>query len=468
VAAATSPVPAAGTRVGLLGADRLREEIAAGRIESVLLALPDGQGRLKGKQFDARYFLERIAADDGAAAPEFCAYLLATDIEMRPVSGYALTSWGGGYGDIQLAPDLGTARLLPWQPGTALVLADALGPGGGPLPFAPRTVLHRQLELLAAQGLEVRVGVETEFVLYHGTLAQAAAADYRGLRPVTWDNRDYALDQPKVVTEFSARLRTVLAAAGLPVEAVKLESAPGQVEVTFPYGEAMAACEGHLLFKHAVRTVAEDFDLAASFMAAPEQGVGSGLHLHVSLWCDGNPVLAGTSGRDPLSPLGGHAVAGLLAALPQLVPLYAPTPNSYKRFADHSFAPTRFAWGVDNRTCGVRVVGHGAGRHLEVRLPGADANPFLALAAVLAGARYGIEQGSEPPKPVAGDAYTSDSPPVPRSLEAALAAFGESAVAMDLLGHTVVAHYAYAARVELDVHHSRVTDVERIRGFAQT
>jgi glutamine synthetase len=456
---------------GLLSLDHLRQQVASGRIDTVLLAVADGQGRLKGKEYDAGVYLDRIA---GGGAAEMCAYVFATDVEMRPVDGFALTSWDGGYGDVPLEPVAGNARLLPWLPRTALVLADAQGHGGEPLAVSPRTMLRRQLDQLAEHGLRARVGVETEFVLYHGSLSEAAARGFTGLTPVTWDNRDYALDHPYPLSRFSRRLRTALAGAGLPVEAVKTEGAPGQVEVTFPYGDALAACDGHLLFKHAARTVAERCGLAATFMAAPTDGVGNGCHLHLSLWQSGpdgrgeQPVLADPADGEELSALGRRAVAGLLDALPQLVPLFAPTVNSYKRYQDHSFAPTRFSWGRDNRGCAVRVVGHGRGLHLEIRLPGADANPYLALSAVLAAIRHGLEHDRQPPKPSAGDAYRDgEAPAVPRTLQDALSAFQNSALAARLLGAEVAAHYAQSARIELDALRTQVTDVERRRGFAQ-
>ena len=445
--------------------DELRAQVAAGQVDAVLLAVVDGPGRLKGKEYDARFFLDWMA--DPAATAEMCAYVFATDIAMTPVDGFALTSWAEGYGDLRLTPDLGTARRLPWLPRTAIVLADALDRDGGLLPVAPRTVLRRELDLLAGLGYELRAGLETEFILYHGTAGQLAARDFRLLRPVTWDNRDYALDFPQPLADFTRRLREVLAQAGLPVEAVKTEGAPGQVEITFPYGDPQAACAGHVLFKHAVRVVAERHGLAATFMAAPEDGTGSGLHLHLSLWQGDRPAFAPGPGQR-LAPVAGHAVAGLLEALPQLAPLYAPNVNSYKRYADHSFAPTRMVWGFDNRSCAVRAVGHGSGTHLEVRLPGADANPYLALAAAVAAIRHGLEHELKPSEPSVGDGYQElNAPPVPRALEDALAAFEAGPLAARLLGEQVAGHYAAAARIESAHHRRQVTDVERSRGFVQ-
>ena len=454
------------TPTGLIRFDDLRAQVAAGRIDAVLLAVVDGQGRLKGKEYDARFFLDKLTAPGGAA--EMCAYVFATDIAMTPVDGFELTSWARGYGDLQLAADLASARRLPWLAGTAVVFADALDPDGALLPVAPRSVLRRQLELLGGLGLQVKAGLETEFVLYHGTTGTLASRGYRRMQPVTWDNRDYALDFPQTVTDYTCRLRDVLAQAGLPVEAVKTEGAPGQLEITFPYGDPEAACEGHVLFKHAARTVADRQGLAATFMAAPDNTTGSGLHLHLSLWRGEEAAFAPEPG-EPLAAVTGHAVAGLLQALPQLGPLYAPNVNSYKRYADHSFAPTRMVWGFDNRSCAVRAVGHGRGAHLEVRLPGADANPYLALAAAVAAIRHGIEQELKPPQPCTGDGYLDlDAPPVPGALEEALAAFESDPLPARLLGEEVTGHYAQAARVEIGYHRRQVTDAERTRGFAQT
>ena len=443
----------------------LHQLVNAHRIDTVLLAAVDVQGRLKGKAYDAQILLERLRS--GRISPEMCGYVIGTDLGMAAPQAGAF-SWENGFGDIALLPDTHRARVLPWLPGTALVLADPIL-GGWPHPLAPVTVLNEQLTLLAGLGLSAALGIETEFVLYEGTARDAAAASWRRLRPATWDNRDYALDQPGPVTEFGRRLRQVLAGAGLPVEAVKLEGAPGQVEVTFPYGEPRAACEQHVLFKHATRVVAEELGLAPSFMAAPATGVGSGMHLHISLHSDRGPVLAsGEGGGTVLSEVGEQAVAGLLEVLPVTAPLWAPYVNSYRRYGDRSFAPARFTWDRDNRSCAVRVVGHDRSLRLEVRLPGADANPMLAVAAVLAGIRHGITAGLKPRPASAGDSYQdTDAAPVPRSLTEALAAFETSVLAAELLGMRAVAHLAAVARLDLDHHAARVTDAELERGFAQ-
>ncbi|TJZ44114.1 glutamine synthetase [Streptomyces piniterrae] len=454
---------------GLLSLDELRAEIAAGRIDTVRAAVTDAQGRLKGKLYDAGHFLDQIA---GSGA-EMCAYVLATDVEMRPLDGFALSSWSTGYQDLRVRPDLGTLRRLPWLPGTALVHADAVDHEDRPVTVAPRQLLRRTLDRLAGLGLAVKAGLETEFVVYHGSYEEAAAAGHQGLRPLTRDNLDYALDHHPAQDAYLRDLARALAGAGLPVEAVKTESAPGQVEVTFPYGDALAACDAHLLFKHAARTVGARAGLAPTFMAAPETGLANGLHLHISLWRDGRPVLAqprsGLRGSEQRpSELARHAIAGLLSGLPSLAPLYAPTPNSYKRFLPDSFAPTGLAWGIDNRTCAVRVVGHGDGLHLEVRVPGADANPYLALAAALAAVTDGIEAKREPPAPHTGNAYQArDVPRLPATLGEALAEFGRSALAQEAFGPEVVEHYTHLGRIERDVQRRTVTDAERQRWFSR-
>ncbi|MGX8903937.1 glutamine synthetase family protein [Streptomyces netropsis] len=442
-------------------ADPLRELIETDRISTVLLAVPDLQGRLKGKAHDAQHYLRHVAGE-GAEA---CAYVLATDVDMRPVDGYALSSWDTGYGDLRLIPDPATLRVLPWASRTALVFADAHDLDGQPVQVAPRQVLRRQLEEFAARlGIAAKVGLEAEFFLY--PCDPARIADGRPLVPVSPHNLDYALDHPAPLAPYLRTLPEHLRLAGMPVEAVKTEGAPGQVEVTFPYGDPLEACDNHLVFKHGARAVADGQGLVPTFMAAPATGLASGLHIHLSLWNGDKPVLADSTGE--LSPLALQAIAGLLDALPQLAPLYAPTPNSYRRFRPDSFAPTHFTWGHDNRACAVRVTGHGRGRHLEIRLPGADANPYLALAAVLAAAHHGIRDALTPPPASTGNAYkTTARAPVPASLDQALAAYVDGGLAEHLLTPTVARHYRTAAQVELDVSRYEVPDSERRRGFTR-
>lgn len=422
------------------------QAIESGHIDLGILAGIDMQGRLKGKLFDAAFFGD-IVQDRRDA--EMCAYVWATDMRMRPVDGYALTSWRSGYGDVRMRPDLDTIRLLSWQPRTAIALADPVDHDGRPVAVAPRILLRHQLDQLAARGLHVKAGIETEFTLYQGTAAALDAGNYRDLRPVTWDNRDYAIDHPAQLSQFLRRLRRALAAADLPPEALKTEAANGQVELTFPYGDALQACDQHVLGKHATRTIADRSGMSATFMAVPVAGVGNGLHVHVSLHGP-EPLMAQESDPHQLSTLAQQVVAGLLAVLPELVPLYAPSVNSFRRYQKGSFAPTAFVWGRDNRTCAVRVVGQGSGLHLEVRVPGADANPYLVVAAIAAAARYGIDEKLLPPAPYEGNGYQASGHHIPATLAEAAATFGGSGLARDLLGPEVHAHYAHAATIELE------------------
>ena len=463
---APAPVPEQGGRPGKgLSPSDLRNLVKAGAIDTVLLAVPDLQGRLKGKRYDANHFLKRVA-HDGA---EVCAYVLATDVDMSPADGFALTSWETGYQDLSVQPALSTLCVVPWLPRTVAVLGDAVHHDGTLIDIAPRQILHQQLTRLSRHGLHPKVGIETEFVLYKGTYADAEQAGYQGLRPLTTENLDYALDHDLVSDRYLRRLQRALAGAGMPVEAIKTEAGPGQVEVTFPYGGALTACDRHPLFKHAVRTLGSRAGLAPTFMAAPETGRANGLHLHVSLWSKAIGQLHEPGSEHELSQVGQHAIAGLLVGLPELGPFYAPNVNSYKRFTPGSFAPTTFTWGRDNRTCAVRVVGRGEGLHLEIRVPGADANPYLALSAVLAAMDHGLERKLALGPEATGNAYRArgTEASVPSTLGLSLTAFQNSALAQEAFGTEVVEHYARLAQLELAHDERLVTDAERQRWLAR-
>ncbi|KFF98030.1 hypothetical protein IQ62_27340 [Streptomyces scabiei] len=440
--------------------DGLRKAVEDGEVTTVMVAVPDMAGRLKGKRFDAQVFVDRMLS-----GVEMCAYILATDTGMNPVDGFDLTGWESGYGDLRVQPDLHTIRRLPYEPGTVLVHADPVYPDGTFVDVAPRQILRAQLARLQALGLETKTGLESEFVLYEGTPQRAFLNGYQGLRPVSPHNLDYALDHPPALTDFFRHLEDVLRDAGMPAESVKTEGAVGQVEVAFPYGEAMAACDAYTVFKHATRALAARREMTPTWMAVPETGVGSGLHLHVSLW-DGECNLFAPAIDHRRPDYWAQAIAGLVTGLPHLMPLCAPYPNSYKRFASHSFAPTRFTWGIDNRTVAIRGTGHATGRHLEVRVPGADANPYLALAAVCAAIHHGLAIHPGRSDPCVGDAYEDiEAQPMPRDLLDAVVSFDGSEFAEQALGKSVVRHYARAAYHEIDEHLRHVTDVERLRGF---
>ncbi|MFE6484940.1 glutamine synthetase family protein [Streptomyces sp. NPDC057757] len=454
----TSHSPSASSR--LLTRGELGALVQAGEIDTVMLGVPDMLGRLKGKDLNALHFLSQLPAGS-----QMCGYVLASDVDMNPLPGYELTGWHDGYGDLHVIPDVSAIRRLSYLPGTVLIHGDAVHPGGRPVEVAPRQMLRRQLEALAAHGLQARVGLESEFVLYKGTQTRIRRAGYRGLQPVAFDNLDYALDRPPAVSSFFHRLQYALRQAGAPVEAVKPEGAPGQVEVTWPYGDPLRACDAYTVHKHAVRHIAARHRMIPTFMAAPQTGIGSGLHLHLSLWRTTDPVFAMRPEED-LPDLLQHSVAGLVTAMPHLVPLYAPTTNSFARYMPHSFAPTNYSWGRDNRTCAIRLLGHHEHTHLEVRLPGADANPYLALAAAIAAIVHGLTQRPKLPAPCTGNAYQAVDPlPVPRSLEEALTDFTDSQIALHAFGAPVVAHYSHAAEIEIQAQRGQVTDIDRERWF---
>jgi glutamine synthetase len=448
-------------REGMLDLRRLRELVDSGELDTVLVALPDMQGRLQGKRCTARYFLEEVLTH----ATEACNYLLAVDVEMATVSGYRMSSWENGYGDFVLRPDLATLRMVPWHPGTALVLADVERVGGGPVEVAPRQVLHRQLDRLARRGLTAYVGTELEFLLFNDTYEDAWRRGYRELTPANQYNVDYSLLGTGRVEPLLRRIRNAMTGAGMYVESAKGECNPGQHEIAFRYTDALSTCDNHSIYKTGAKEIAAQEGSSITFMAKYNEREGNSCHVHISLRStDGEPVLAG-DGPHGFSPLMEHFLAGQLACLREFTYLLAPNINSYKRFVPGSFAPTVAAWGTDNRTCALRVVGHDESLRVENRVPGGDVNPYLAVAALVAAGLHGIEQELPLEPELLGNAYTTDRPTVPGTLADAAAAFGESKVARAAFGDEVVEHYLNAARVELADFGAAVTDWERIRGF---
>ncbi|MFK0279526.1 glutamine synthetase family protein [Streptomyces sp. NPDC090499] len=438
---------------GRIDLEALKDPMLQGGIRTVMAAIPDMRGHLKGKRLSSLALLNRLGEDGGNRVAEACAYILATNADMDPLSGFDLTSWTDGFQDMGVEADWPSLRVLPYMSSLALVHCDAVDLDGAPIEVAPRQILRRQLERLAELGYQAQIGLESEFVLY------------TGLEPAVGRNIDYGLDLPPQTANFLGHLETVLPDAGVPVEAVKPEGAPGQFEVTFPHDKAsvMEACDNYTVYRHALRHVAQQHGMTASFMAAPETGVGSGLHLHLSLWRNSQPVFATASHRDMPTEAMRHSVAGLMDAMPHLTPLYTPTTNSYKRYATpRSFAPYFMSWGPDNRGCAIRVTGHGQGTHLEIRLGGADANPYLLTAATLASIAHGLDHKLTPPPPCLGDAYADRSSlPLPRDLAEGLRDFQTSPLAHDLFDTQIVVHYARAAQAEVDEQRCTVTDVER-------
>ncbi len=451
-----------GSRSGMLGVSELERRVRAGEIDTVIVAFADMQGRLTGKRVSARLFLEEVA-EHGA---ECCNYLLAVDVDMNTVSGYAMSSWDSGYGDMVMRPDLRTLRVIPWLPGTAQVMADLHWHDGAPVPAAPRSILRAQLDRLAGRGLSAFVGTELEFMVFDDSFRAAWAAGYRNLAKSSDYNVDYAIHASTRMEPLLRDIRLGMDGAGMYCEGVKGECNPGQQEIAFRYADALATCDNHPVYKNGAKEIADQHGKSLTFMAKFDEREGNSCHIHISLRStDGTPVFA-----DENEPLGMSAMfrsflAGQVSTLRELALCYAPNINSYKRFADGSFAPTAIAWGMDNRTCALRVVGHGNSMRMECRVPGGDVNQYLAVAALIAGGLHGIDHGLQLPEPVAGNAYIGDAQRLPTTLVEAAEIFERSAVAREAFGDEVVEHYLNNARVELAAFNATVTDWERVRGF---
>jgi glutamine synthetase len=444
-----------------LSVDELRAGVSAGSIDTVILAITDMQGRLQGKRFAAEHFVEDVLAH----GTEGCNYLLAVDVEMNTVGGYAMSSWDTGYGDFVMAPDLSTLRRTTWHPGTALVLADVEWEDGTAVAPSPRQVLKRQVDRLAEHGWTAFVGTELEFMLFDETYESASAKRYAGLSPANQYNGDYSILGTSRVEPILRAIRHGMRDAGLNVESAKGECNFGQHEIAFKYDDAVTTCDNHSVYKTGAKEIAAQQGAALTFMAKYDAHEGNSCHIHLSLrTADGEPVFAGD--RDGgVSTVFEHFLAGQLAALREMTYLFAPNINSYKRYQPDSFAPTAVKWGRDNRTCALRVVGHGPSLRFENRVPGGDVNPYLAVAGMIAAGLHGIENELPLEAPFTGNAYAADAEQVPQLLSDAAHLFQGSDLARKAFGDDVVDHYANAARVELAAFNAAVTDWERVRGF---
>ncbi|MEU6027802.1 glutamine synthetase family protein [Streptomyces tauricus] len=452
-----------------LTVEELHALVASGEIDTVVLAFPDMQGRLQGKRFAARFFLDEVLRH----GTEGCNYLLAVDADMNTVEGYAMSSWERGYGDFAMRPDVSTLRRVPWNDGTAMLVADLAWNDGSPVVAAPRQILRRQLERLAEHGFTAQVGTELEFIVFKDTYEHAWDANYRGLTPANQYNIDYSVLGTGRIEPLLRRIRNEMAAAGLTVESAKGECNPGQHEIVFKYDEALVTCDQHAIYKTGAKEIASQEGVSLTFMAKYNEREGNSCHIHLSLTdADGTNVMAGDGdgdggghGHGGMSRVMRYFLAGQLAALRDFSLLYAPNINSYKRFQPGSFAPTAVAWGYDNRTCALRVVGHGRSMRFENRLPGGDVNPHLAVAGLVAAGLYGIEHKLELPEACTGNAYTADYAHVPTTLREAAEVWENSPIARAAFGDEVVAHYRNMARVELDAFDAAVTDWELRRSF---
>ena len=436
--------------------DELRQAVAGGTVDTVLLAIADMEGRLQGKRLTASHFLD-VVAEEGA---EGCNYLLAVDVDMNTVEGYEMSSWSRGYGDFAMRPDMGTLRRVPWQDATALVMADLEWHDGSDVAASPRQILRKQLARLAERGWTANAGTELEFIVFNDSYEEAWRSGYRDLDPANLYNVDYSLLGTARVEPLIRRIRNAMAGAGMNVENSKGECNFGQHEINFRYGDALSAADDHVIYKNGAKEIAAQEGNSITFMAKWNEREGNSCHIHLSV--------AGEDGRNVFGDdeaTFSRFLAGQLACLEELTLFFAPQVNSYKRFVPGSFAPTAVAWGKDNRTCSMRVVGHGQSQRLENRLPGADVNPYLALAAMIAAGLHGIDNELELEPAFEGNAYESDKPRVPHTLYAARDLFAGSEIAREAFGQEVVDHYLNRARIELEAYESAVTDWEKYRGF---
>lgn len=455
----TRDTPARNPR--LLSTEQLISLIDEGSVDTVVVAYTDMQGRLQGKRLHGDFFRD-VVLQHGT---EGCNYTLATDVEMNTVDGYALTSWEAGYGDMSFKLDLGTIRRLAHLPGTVMVQCDLIWEDGSPVAVSPRSVLAAQTARAAERGWVPFAGTELEFIIFNTSYEDAWDSDYTAMTPANQYNVDYSILGTTRVEPLVREIRNVMYAAGTTVESAKGECNLGQHEIAFQYADALTTADNHSVYKTVAKEIAAQRGESITFMAKYNQREGSSCHVHMSLrGTDGSLVFWDADGGKR-SALYDQFIAGVLATMYDFTLLYAPNVNSYKRFADGSFAPTTIGWGNDNRTCAVRLVGHGAGARLENRLPGGDVNPYMALAAMVAGGLHGIENGLTLEPELIGNAYASDHPRVPHTLRDARDAFAASAIARAAFGDVVVDHYVHAAGVEIAAFDAAVTDWERRRGF---
>jgi glutamine synthetase len=460
-------------RKGTLTLDDLRAGVTRGEFDTVIVGFTDHYGRLMGKRYAAEMFLD----DAAAHGTHGCNYLLTTDMEMEPVPGYRFASWEQGYGDFHLVPDLGTMVRASWLDRTALVLCDVAPPASPStaghehehVAIAPRSMLRRQIRAARELGFTALAASELEYYVFQDSYRRAAQSDYRALQPAGWYLEDYNILQGTRTETFTAAVRRHLRDSGVPVESSKGEWGLGQHELNVRYAEALDMADRHVVFKQCLKEVAEQMGVSVTFMAkfAPDRA-GSSCHIHLSLWRDGANAFDGESTLGPVkcSDEFRWFLGGWIAHTADVMVFYAPTINSYKRFVDASWAPTRLAWSYDNRTAGFRVVGGGSSLRIECRIPGADCNPYLAFAASLASGLEGIRNRIEPPACFTGDVYAArDLPRVPYALRDATDVFAASEFAERVFGADVVEHYAHFFRTEEASYRAAVTDWERRRYF---
>lgn len=451
---------------GNLTFDQLKKAVADGEIDTVLAAAVDMQGRLIGKRFLAKYFVES-AYDETHG----CNYLLANDIDMEPVPGYKAASWSKGYGDFVMKPDLSTIRSVPWLEKTALVLNDIQDHHTHEdLPHSPRAILRKQVARLKERGWIGYFASELEFYLLEETYDSAREKHWQDLKSASPYIGDYLIGITTKEEGYMRRLRNDMQAAGIPIENSKGEWGPGQEEINVRYAEALDMADRHVFLKNGAKEIAHQMGKAVTFMAKYNYGLaGNSSHIHNSLWsADGKtPLFFDKKAPWTLSTLGQQWSAGQLKYAREFTCFLAPYINSYKRFQSGTFAPTKIMWSEDNRTAGFRLCGEGTkGIRMECRIGGADLNPYLAFAALIAAGLAGIDEKLELQKPFVGDAYQAAKlPEIPKTLREATETLAKSKMLKAALGEDVVEHYVHTARWEQLEYDRRITDWELHRGF---
>jgi len=443
--------------------EKLKALVADGTIDTVVVAMTDMQGRLTGKRIHGQYFLDEVVKH----GTEGCNYLLAVDVDMNTVAGYEMSSWERGYSDFALIPDLNTLRLITWQPGAALILADVAWLDHTDVVASPRQILRKQIAELEKAGMVPMCGTELEFVVYKDSYEEAWNKGYKDLTPVNQYNVDYSILGGSRIEPLLRDIRMGMTTAGMIVESVKGECNFGQHEIAFKYSDALSNCDNHVIYKNGAKEIADQQGYALTFMAKPNEKEGNSSHIHLSFrGLKGELVMVDEADKEHgMSEIGRQFIAGQIAHLRELSILFAPNINSYKRYVPGSFAPTAIRWGRDNRTCALRLVGHGAGLRLENRVPGGDVNPYLAVAGIIAAGLDGIKNKLKLEPAFTGNAYESDSSRVPASMPEALELWEKSDWVKQTFGAEVQAHYANMARVEIAAYGKAVTDWELFRNF---
>ncbi len=446
--------------------EELRKDIASKKIDTVVVAMTDMQGRLVGKRIHGEHFLN----DTLAHGTEGCNYLLAVDMDMNTVQGYEMSSWERGYSDFEMSPDMSTLRRVPWQEGAAMVLADVKWLDGKDVVASPRQILRKQIAALAEHGMKPMVGTELEFVVFANSYEDAWNKHYIGLTPVNQYNVDYSIMGGSRIEPLLREIRLAMSGANMVVESVKGECNFGQHEIAFRYSDALSNCDNHVIYKNGAKEIAAARGYALTFMAKPNEKEGNSSHIHCSFrGLDDSMVMVDEADKEHgMSDIGRHFIAGQIKHLRELSLMFAPNINSYKRYVPGSFAPTAIRWGRDNRTCALRLVGHGAGLRLENRVPGGDVNPYLAVAGIIAAGLDGIKNKLPLEPAFEGNAYASDSQRVtPRMLEAQTL-WAQSPWVKEVFGAEVQAHYANMAEIELSAYGKAVTNWELFRNFERS